>query len=78
MELEITPEIEELIQRKLATGRYQNAQQIVADALHRAAFADEQRSVALDALRHMIDDSSVESIAARDWLRHNGGNAGRV
>jgi Arc/MetJ-type ribon-helix-helix transcriptional regulator len=71
MELIITPEIEDLIARKLATGRYQNAEHIVTEALRRAALVDEQRSAALDALKHMIDDCSVESMAARDWLRQS-------
>ncbi len=71
MELIVTPEIEDLIARKMATGRYVNAEQIVFEALKSTALADEQRTAALDALKHMIDDGSSESMAARDWLRRS-------
>jgi hypothetical protein len=72
MELNLTEEMADLIARKLATGRYQNAEQAVVDALKSSVLVDEQRGAALDALKHMIDDGSEESASARDWLRRTG------
>lgn len=69
MELTLTPELESLIARKLATGRYATAEQILVEALKSAVEIDEQREATLAALRHMIDDGSAESASARDFLR---------
>ncbi len=72
MELSLPPELETLIARKLASGRYGSAEEIVVEALRSTLLADEQRNAALHALKHMIDDGSEESASARDWLRRTG------
>ncbi len=72
MELTLTPELETLIAKRLASGRYQSAEQVVLEALKSVVLVDEQRGAALDALKHMMDDGSEESASARDWLRRTG------
>ena len=71
MELTLSEELQTLIARKLATGRYDNAEQILVEALKSSVVLDEQRDAALQALRHMIDDSSDESTQARTLLRQH-------
>ncbi len=71
MELTLTPELETLIARKLATGRYSSAEQILVEALKNSVVLDEQRDEALDALKHMFSDSSDESTQARSLLRQH-------
>ena len=72
MELTLTPELEALLARKLAADPQMSVEQIVTKALKNALLVDEQRSAALSALRHMIDDNSDESASARDFLRRSG------
>ncbi len=71
MELTITPEIEMLIRRKLATGRYASAEQIVIEALKNAVQDDDQRADMLNALKTLVDGGDGERAEARDWLRQN-------
>jgi hypothetical protein len=71
MELTLTPELETLIVKKLATGRYANAEQILVEALKSSVVLDEQRDATLNALRHMFDDGSEESASARTLLRQH-------
>ena len=71
MELNLTPELEDLIAARLATGRYANAEQIVIEALKGTMLLESQRNSALDALKHMFDDGSEESATARDTLRQH-------
>ena len=68
MEVTLTPEIEALIARKLATGRYRSAEEIVIEALKTSVEKDADRDQALDALRHIFGDSEADA-SARDWLR---------
>jgi hypothetical protein len=71
MELNLTPELENLIVKKLATGRYASAEQILVEALKNSVVLDEQRESALNALKHMFDDGSEESSNARSLLRQH-------
>ena len=71
MELTLTPELEMLIAKKLATGRYANAEQILVEALKNSVVLDEQRDAALHALKHMFSEAGEESANARTLLRQH-------
>ena len=54
MNVSLTPHLEELIQEKVASGRYGNASEVVREALRLLEERDEERETKLQALRQAI------------------------
>jgi antitoxin ParD1/3/4 len=54
MNVHLGETFEQYIQQQLASGRYQNASEVVRDALRLKMEADEERAARLDALRQDI------------------------
>jgi antitoxin ParD1/3/4 len=55
MEIKLTPENEKLIERKLGTGQYRSANDVVREALHLLEAYDEAYQKKLTALRNEIE-----------------------
>lgn len=79
MNVSLTPTLEELVQRKVATGLYNSASEVVREALRLLEERDEMRKMRLGALRKEIsvgldqlernevseyDDQSLNTLAA--------------
>ena len=54
MNVSLTPKLEELIQQKVASGRYGNASEVVREALRLMEERDQERETKLEALRRAI------------------------
>ena len=79
MNVSLTPTLEELVQRKVASGLYNSASEVIRDALRLLEERDEMRKLRLKALRREIsvgldqlergevsehDDQSLNTLAA--------------
>ncbi len=79
MNVSLTPTLEELVQRKVATGLYNSASEVIREALRLLEERDEMRKIRLAALRKEIsvgldqlgrgdvteyDDQSMDTLAA--------------
>ena len=79
MNVSLTPTLEELVQRKVASGLYNSASEVIRDALRLLEERDEMRQLRLKALRREIsvgldqlergevsehDDQSLNTLAA--------------
>ena len=79
MNVSLTPTLEELVQRKVATGLYNSASEVIREALRLLEERDEMRKMRLAALRKEInvgldqlergevseyDDKSLNTLAA--------------
>jgi antitoxin ParD1/3/4 len=64
MSIQLTPQLEELIQEKMASGRYHDANEVLSEALH--ALDDLER---LEALRAelAIGDAQIERGEYEEW-----------
>ena len=51
MNVDLTPELEELVRRKVGSGRYNSVSEVVREALWLMAQQDEVRAVRFDRLR---------------------------
>ncbi len=56
MNVSLTPQLEELIQQKVASGRYGNASEVVREALRLLEERDQEREAKLQALRAAIEE----------------------
>jgi hypothetical protein len=54
MEIAISPELEALIAKKMASGHYESVEQLLLETLRQAVEADETRDQALAALKQMF------------------------
>ena len=54
MNVNLTPQLEELVRRKVATGMYNSASEVVRDALRLMAQHDQVHEVKLEQLRQEI------------------------
>ncbi len=54
MNISLTPELERYIQRKVKSGRYHSASEVVREGLRLLEEQDKIRAVKLEALRHEI------------------------
>ena len=54
MNVNLTPQLEELVRAKVATGMYNSASEVVRDALRLMAQHDQAQSVKLEQLRQEI------------------------
>ena len=66
MNVSLTPQLEELIQQKVASGRYGNASEVVREALRLMEERDQERETKLQALRQAILDG-VNSGEPEEW-----------
>lgn len=55
MNVHLTPELEQLVQTKVQTGRYNSASEVVREALRLMEQKDELRAVQMQELRSRID-----------------------
>jgi antitoxin ParD1/3/4 len=62
----LTPELENLIRQKVSSGRYNSASEVVREALRLMEAEDELRAAKLAQLRHDIQEG-LHSGPARPW-----------
>jgi len=55
MNVSLTPTLEELVQRKLATGLYNSASEVIREALRLLEERDEMRKMRLETLRKEVN-----------------------
>jgi len=61
MIVHLTPELEQLVQAKVQSGRYNSASEVVREALRIMEQRDEVRSIQLQELRNSMDRAIGES-----------------
>ena len=61
MDVHLTPELEQLVQDKVQSGRYSSASEVVRDALRLMEQRDEVRALQLQQLRSRIDQGLAEA-----------------
>ena len=64
MNVHLTPELEQLVQTKVQSGRYNSASEVVREALRIMEQRDEVRSIQLQELRNRMDRALGESARA--------------
>lgn len=62
MNVHLTPELEQLVQNKVRSGRYNSASEVVREALRLMEQKDELRAIQLHELRSRIDKGLAESM----------------
>jgi antitoxin ParD1/3/4 len=66
LNVNLTPKLEELVRRKVSSGRYNSASEVVREALRIMESHDELQSLRLEQLRRDIRDG-LDSGPARPW-----------
>lgn len=66
MNINLTPQLEEMVRQKVASGLYTSASEVVREALRLMDEKDQLRTARLDQLRHDIQDG-IDSGAAVVW-----------
>jgi antitoxin ParD1/3/4 len=61
MNVHLTPELEQLVQAKVDSGRYNSASEVVREALRLMEQRDELRAIQLQELRSRMDRALAES-----------------
>ena len=61
MNVQLTPEVEQLVQNKVQSGRYNSASEVVREALRLMGDKDELRATQLKDLRSLIDKGLAEA-----------------
>ena len=61
MNVHLTPELEQLVQTKVRSGRYNSASEVVREALRLMEHKDEVRTIQLQELRSRMDRALGES-----------------
>ncbi len=61
MNVHLTPELEQVVQAKVQSGRYNSASEVVREALRIMEQRDEVRSIQLQELRNRMDRALAES-----------------
>lgn len=64
MNVHLTPELEQLVQAKVQSGRYNSASEVVREALRIMEERDEVRSIQLQELRNRMDRALGQSARA--------------
>lgn len=64
MNVHLTPELEQLVQTKVQSGRYNSASEVVREALRLVEQRDEVRSIQLQELRNRMDRALGQSARA--------------
>lgn len=62
----LTPQLDKLVRRKVSSGRYNSASEVVREALRIMEAHDELQSLKLEQLRRDIRDG-LDSGSARPW-----------
>ena len=65
MNVSLTPELEQLVQDKIASGLYTSASEVVREALRLLAESDRQRALRVHELREHIAKGLADSRAGR-------------
>ena len=66
MNINLTPELEELVRQKVSSGRYNSASEVVREALRLMENEDQLRTLKLEELRRAIREG-LESGPASSW-----------
>ena len=66
LNVNLTPQLEELVRQKVSSGRYNSASEVVREALRLMEAQDQLRAVKLEQLRQDIREG-LESGPARPW-----------
>ena len=66
MNVNLTPELEGLVRRKVASGMYTSASEVVREALRLMEEQDQMRAVRLDQLRQDVR-KGLESGTSKPW-----------
>lgn len=61
MNVHLTPELEQLVQAKVRSGRYNSASEVVREALRLMEQKDEVRAIQIQELRNRMDRALGES-----------------
>lgn len=61
MNVHLTPELEQLVQTKVQSGRYNSASEVVREALRLMEQRDELRAIQIQGLRSRMDRALAES-----------------
>ena len=61
MTVNLTPDLEQLVENKVQSGRYNSASEVVLDALRLMEQKDELRSTQLHELRSRIDEGLAQA-----------------
>lgn len=61
MNINLTPELERLVQEKVASGLYNNQSEVVREALRLLAERDRQREAHLDGLRKALAEGLAQA-----------------
>ena len=75
LNVNLTPQLEKLVRRKVSSGRYNSASEVVREALRIMEAHDELQSLKLEQLRRDIRDGSDSS--ARSSLERGGNETRR-
>jgi antitoxin ParD1/3/4 len=62
MNVDLTPELEELVQSKVQSGRYQSASEVVSEALRLLDRQDAAQTMQLKELQNRMDRALGESV----------------
>lgn len=66
MNINLTPQLEQLVREKVSSGRYTSASEVVREALRLMEETDQMRAMKLDQLRRDIREG-LESGPATSW-----------
>jgi antitoxin ParD1/3/4 len=66
LNVNLTPKLEQLVRRKVSSGRYNSTSEVVREALRIIEAHDELQSLKLEQLRRDIRDG-LDSAPARPW-----------
>jgi antitoxin ParD1/3/4 len=66
MNINLTPQLEELVREKVSSGRYNSASEVIREALRLMEVQDEMRAVKLDRLRRDLREG-LDSGPATPW-----------
>jgi len=61
MNVHLTPELERLVQKKVRSGRYNSASEVVREALRLMEHRDELRTMQLRQFRNRVDQGLAEA-----------------
>lgn len=77
MNINLTPQLEEMVRQKVTSGMYTSASEVVREALRLMDEKDQLRVAKLGQLRHEIQEG-LDSGPAREWNSDEVKRAGRA
>ena len=66
LNINLTPQLEQLVRQKVSSGRYNSASEVVREALRLMETQDQMQAVRLEQLRHDIQEG-LDSGPAKPW-----------